>query len=929
MYTFVYVFSSSKIMVADIAEYRKRLMEPPAAARGYTRWWWYGGAVTREEIDRQLGLMHAANLGGVEVALIYPLQMDGGGVTNRHFGSPEFLELLRYASNQCRELGMAFDVTLGSGWPFGGPFITEDMAPNLLIPYSHLCSGPSVFSFDYTGAFAGDPVCAVMGRVERGQLVTESLRDITEKLERTWIYSWPYGYAFRDLEIPPGEWQVTLFVSGRYRQQVGKAMPGMEGYAMDHCRRDVAELYFEHLGAVILHSLGSENVRSVFCDSIELEGNNWTPSLLEEFAKRRGYQLQPYLPLLWNQGHGAADVRHDFYQTMSELTIENFFDPLTAWCEARGVQSRVQAHGTWGDILRAYGSAHIPEGETFGEGDVYEVNTVHRRLASSAAHVYDRPLVSNESFTWLRMPRFLVNLEMIKLAADAIFLDGMNHIINHGYSYSPEAAGEPGWVFYASSMISHTNTWWPFYADVSQYIHRVSAMLQRGRSVAEVGIYLPQHDIWAQNPMAELHMSMRLESHFGRDALTAVQKAGYWFDFLNDDALTKLGSSSTQGLLLHGNTYRTLLLIGVERVPESVAESLADFVRQGGTLIAVETIPHLGCGFRNSEAKARRVQELMQPLFSDEWGVWHSVGSGRTIRVADRDEGLLQALHQAQTPDCCVRSPQSTVGYVHRRDGEEEIFFLANVSRERAPVEAAFAAVPSGCVLLDPWTGTIFQPQAVTREGRTTTLRLTLPAGGSCFAVFTPVLGLPVPAGLPTRETAVTLPADWTLTLPSLGQPWNIGELRTWETLPESRYFCGQGTYTNHFTLASKKDGRYWLRFSAVHEAADVWINGIRAGAVIKRPYEVDITRCVREGRNEVEVRVVNLWFNRCLDHDLAEPTAKATYSEYWPHFTSIIDEWRATRLYTDLERDMIDELQPSGLAGEVTVVWEGSSSCE
>ena len=117
---------------------------------------------------------------------------------------------------------------------------------------------------------------------------------------------------------------------------------------------------------------------------------------------------------------------------MSELTIENFFSVMTEWCHEMGSTSRIQAHGTWGDILQAYGAADIPEGETFSEWDKYSVNTVHRRLASSAGHVYHRHIISNESFTWLRFPRFTETPEQIKIAADSIFVDGMNQIVNHG-----------------------------------------------------------------------------------------------------------------------------------------------------------------------------------------------------------------------------------------------------------------------------------------------------------------------------------------------------------------------------------------------------------------------------------------------------------------------------------------------------------------
>lgn len=95
---------------------------------------------------------------------------------------------------------------------------------------------------------------------------------------------------------------------------------------------------------------------------------------------------------------------------------------MTEWCHEMGSTSRIQAHGTWGDVLEAYGAADIPEGETFSAWDKYSVNTVHRRIASSAGHVYHKKIISNESFTWLRSPRFTETPEQIKIAADSILL---------------------------------------------------------------------------------------------------------------------------------------------------------------------------------------------------------------------------------------------------------------------------------------------------------------------------------------------------------------------------------------------------------------------------------------------------------------------------------------------------------------------------
>jgi len=161
-------------------------------------------------------------------------------------------------------------------------------------------------------------------------------------------------------------------------------------------------------------------IRSIFCDSIEVEGHNWSGVLLDEFRRRRGYDLTPYIYALWgDMGEMTPHVRYDYFKTMSELTIENFFDPLTAFAHEHGCTSRIQAHGTWGDILRVYAAADIPEGETFGDHRTLEVNTIHRRLAASAAHIYGRPVVSNETFTWLKRPRFTETLEEMKAAVDA------------------------------------------------------------------------------------------------------------------------------------------------------------------------------------------------------------------------------------------------------------------------------------------------------------------------------------------------------------------------------------------------------------------------------------------------------------------------------------------------------------------------------
>ncbi len=89
------------------------------------RWWWFGPAVTKPELERELRAMKQGGIGGVEVQPVYSLALDDPlhGFHNFPYLSDEFTDRLRFASNKARELGLRFDITLGSGWPFGGPHI--------------------------------------------------------------------------------------------------------------------------------------------------------------------------------------------------------------------------------------------------------------------------------------------------------------------------------------------------------------------------------------------------------------------------------------------------------------------------------------------------------------------------------------------------------------------------------------------------------------------------------------------------------------------------------------------------------------------------------------------------------------------------------------------------------------------------------------
>jgi len=388
-----------------VAVLQRLFADPPPSARPMTRWWWFGGAVTPEEITRELSFMKEAGLRGAEIQPVYPVAVDDAerGIHNIRYFSDEWFAVLRHAVAEARRLSLQLDFTLGSGWPYGGPFIPTSLAARRLRLLSQDVVGPRDCAWDLSPHLTGDDriVAVVQTAVGDGATLDLDRSRVLADQPQSAPAPGRTPAPFVRLRIEEGTWRLMVLLDSPTGQQVKRATLGMEGNVLDHHSAEAMSLFLRAAGDRVLHALGPATdppFHSVFCDSLEVYGADWTEDFLSEFARRRGYDLGPYLPALWHEtGPLTPHVRN----------LERFFAPLAAWAEKRGMTARVQAHGAPGDVMRAYGVAHIPEGENIFGGDRYVVNLRHRRLASSAAHLYDKPLASSETYTWLRTPLFM------------------------------------------------------------------------------------------------------------------------------------------------------------------------------------------------------------------------------------------------------------------------------------------------------------------------------------------------------------------------------------------------------------------------------------------------------------------------------------------------------------------------------------------
>lgn len=487
---------------------RRDFENPPKDARSTVRWWWPGGDVTIDELRREVRVLDEAGFGGAEIqAFRIGLRTDvPANVATRvdDYATPSFYRKVRVAAEEARDRGLFLDLTLGSGWPFGGgEVITPELASIELRFTRKVLSGPSHFRdrielppprstagmnlahmsgltseelpagwqerlwartrvVAIVAMFGTEPVVEIKKaeglspsprRIvkSQGRLDPQSVKVLTDRMQPDGTFEW---------DVPRGQWQLFVF----FQQPVNTRVIGAVGkgpqLVLDHMNRAALEAHLKRISEAADAEIGSfygKTVRAGFCDSLEVEAESyWTDNFPSEFRRRRGYDLTPWLPFIetpgrgdpygpyesapWFDGPNAERVRKDYLQTVSDLWIDNFFAPLAEWLHKRGLKARVQAHGAPVDLLKAYGLTDIPETE-----QLYADGRVEfLKAASSAAHLYGKNLVSAESFVHFGQA-YKSTPESLERDVNRLVSAGVNQIVYHGFPYVYLDRPEPGW----------------------------------------------------------------------------------------------------------------------------------------------------------------------------------------------------------------------------------------------------------------------------------------------------------------------------------------------------------------------------------------------------------------------------------------------------------------------------------------------------
>ena len=840
-------------LASDLAAAASPWPEITSENKPWVRWWWPGSGVDPASLTQELERYRAAGLGGVEITPIYGAK----GYENRYidFLSPKWMQMLEHTGREGRRLGLGVDMATGTGWPFGGPWVTP-------------ADGSAKIAL-VNGKLTGEPT----------------------------------------------------------KMMVKRAAPGDEGLVVDPYSPAALERYLAPIGTAF-EKFPRGLIRSQFHDSFEYYNSEWTPALPAVFQEMHGYDIQTVAGELMGKKPTDADrlarIRSDYREVLARLHFD-YLQTWINWSHEHGFKVRNQSHGAPANVLDLYGAVDMAETETFGS-TAFPIPGLRRnedeirrgldvpqplvmRAASSAGHVMGHPLTSSETCTWLR-EHWKVALSYTKPEIDALFVNGINHVLYHGAAFSPQDAPWPGWLFYASTQFNPRNTWWNEFGALNAYVARVQSILQRGAPDNEILVYWPASDGWdSDGPLMQqlgVHDVKWLIAKPTGQLAQKLLEAGYGFDYISDSQLTS--SKSVPGGTLQtpgGTDYRVILVPPTRRMPVATLHKLAALARDGVAVIfqqLPEDVPGLG---RLEERRAEFKRELAA-LVSDRRA--EIVGSTDPAKVVVSDRVSFIA----------HREPLAETGvtFIRRQFEDGYAYFLANLTGKSFEGWVKLGRPAASILQMDPRRGDVGVAAVRQRDGAAEVFLQIAP--GESFFLKTRTSGPftgPAQRYAHEGQAPITLSGDWKVTAvrggPELPPAYTQHGAGSWTAQGgEWERFGGTARFEQEFELPADAKADDWvLDLTGVRESARVIVNGTDADVVWSLPLRTKIGHLLKPGKNTLALEVTNLAANRIRDMDRRKVDWKIMREinfvniNYRPFDAS---DW---------------ELMPSGLVGPVKLV--------
>jgi hypothetical protein len=788
-----------------------------STSKPWTYWWWMGSAVNQNDIKKQLMDFSQAGLGGVHIIPIYGAK----GFENQFipFLSEKWLEMVQFTINQANLLNLGVDISLGTGWPYGGPWVDSlNAAKRIQIQVDAQRNGRFV---------TGNTKQLVKRAAPGGEGLVIDYFDKT--FVQNYLHRFDSIFSNSKFPIKPRAWYHDSYevYQANWSLKFKERFNELHGYNLT----DVLQVLSDTLNPdrpLVVHDYRETLSNLLFTEF----ATSWTNWCTGQGAITR------------YQAHGSPGNLLDLYALADIPETESF------------------------------GCSNFPIPKLQCDPD-YEEDRFGRpsplmmKFASSPAHLLNKPLVSSETGTWLAN-HFKVSLSKLKPQIDELFVSGINHVFFHGINYSPQDEKFPGWLFYASTNYGPSSHFWDELPLLTSYISDCQSILQKSDPDNDILLYFPIDELWTKFPgdlllLLDVH---KYSNWFGKTEFGKTAKLlwdnGFAFDYISDKQIGQLKVESG-GKLLTGprSHYSVIIVPSVTYINKATLNKLDSLAQKGARIIFVDKLPDHFAGLSANKLPENELTDLQKRLFNS-CKVSGNLLTDLKLRKIRQEEIKTKSLD-----------------FIRKRNGKGIIYFVTNQSNRFYEDSVFLSSKSKYFEIFDPVsklkgyiksTGKMFLQlppgrscfiQLVSKKPESPLWQYFKSADTICLA----------------NSWVVNFTSG---NVQKLKSEYKIDSLKSWAEWSDDnlKSFCGKARYVQSFSLKDfDPRKRYKLFFDEIHETASVTINGTYCGTVWSLPWSLEIPSNALKRDNTIEIVVQNLSANLIKEIDTEQVPWKKFYN--------------------------------------------------
>lgn len=548
-------------------ELASKYIDPDRIYSSDARWWLGEAAHTDETLLEEIQNLYDGGFRGVELAM----QNDNGAPNADYaYGSAMWTHKWNLMMNKLLDLGMSVYLTSGTNWDTsnvpGLDPTSQSAMQSLIMGTATVDAGATVTTLPAPDAGDRNPGAqfhtAYAYRVVDGNTVDpDSFVDLSDQVAQAGDDVWSQNVHWTAPD--DGTYRIfSMWRQGTFQASNPAAEPSYATNYFDERGVEALKAFWEdhYLSDPALAAKIKEGDVQLFMDSLEIELhgglNYWAEDMAEEFEKRKGYDITPYLFLtediranvfnpydsvettgtyrLAGDDTQRQKIVNDYQDVLTQLYMERMLTPLKEWLNSVGIETRAQiSYGKPIENSEPIMAVDYPEAENFNQYNQVDIF----RLWTGGSKLENKVLSSESS---AQAPVYTTPQLHLR-DAYSTYAAGFQRIIWHVWSakYGYGNYDWPGFVSFGGRF-HQPGSRHPYsrdYDEFNAHLGRVQQLMQTGRSRTDVGFV---HQNWAQgvrfgggigSDNTQMNWQLAHQGIYYRS--TELQDNGYTYDYFS------------------------------------------------------------------------------------------------------------------------------------------------------------------------------------------------------------------------------------------------------------------------------------------------------------------------------------------------------------------------------------------------------------